>query len=235
MVEWKVKGDRNTILFHAISAQRGKSNFITAFQREDDLVTYHFCREQLVELEKELSLAKVKSCLVSMKGCKAPSPDGIKFNFTLIVLVPKVGKPINMTQFRPIALCNTVIFESQSAFVPNQLITANVLLEYEMHHFIKHKKTGIVGYISIKLDMLKAYDKIEWKRAEQEDPLSPYFFIIYTEGLILLLKEAWRKGELQGITLGLNMEALTRLMFTDDMLLFGRAALEAARIFKLIL
>ncbi|GAA0138786.1 hypothetical protein LIER_00466 [Lithospermum erythrorhizon] len=85
-----------------------------------------------------------------------------------------------MTNFRPIALCNTVakviakalamrlknvlptiILETQSAFVSNRLITDNVLLSYELHHFIKHKKTGKDDFMSIKLDMMKAYDRIE--------------------------------------------------------------------------
>ncbi|GAA0156677.1 hypothetical protein LIER_38320 [Lithospermum erythrorhizon] len=84
-----------------------------------------------------------------------------------------------MTQFRPIALCNTVakviakvlamrlknvlptiISETRSTFVSNKLIMDNVLFSYELYHFIKHKKTGSVGYMSIKLDM-KAYDRIE--------------------------------------------------------------------------
>ncbi|GAA0149453.1 hypothetical protein LIER_08617 [Lithospermum erythrorhizon] len=104
-----------------------------------------------------------------------------KFNFTLITLEPKIKDPITMTNFRPIALCNTlakviakclaiklknvlltIISESQSAFVANRLITDNVLLSYEIHHFIKHKKAGKEGYMSIKLDMMKAYDRIEW-------------------------------------------------------------------------
>ncbi|GAA0166759.1 hypothetical protein LIER_21844 [Lithospermum erythrorhizon] len=85
-----------------------------------------------------------------------------------------------MTQCGPIALCNTVvkviskmlgrrlktilpsiISESQSAFVSNRVITDNVLLVYETHHFIKHKKMGNSGIMSIKLNKLKAYDRIE--------------------------------------------------------------------------
>ncbi|GAA0179799.1 hypothetical protein LIER_42227 [Lithospermum erythrorhizon] len=102
-----------------------------------------------------------------------------KFNFTLITLVPKIKDPVRMTNFRPIALCNTVskviakclairlknvlptiISETQSAFVSNRLITDNVLLSYEINQFIKHKKAGKEGYMSIKLDMTKAYDRI---------------------------------------------------------------------------
>ncbi|GAA0152656.1 hypothetical protein LIER_11081 [Lithospermum erythrorhizon] len=86
-----------------------------------------------------------------------------------------------MAQFRPISLCNTiaqiisktlalrlkrylpiVILESQSAFVPNRLITNNILLAYEAHHVLKSKKSGKEGFMSIKLDMLKAYGRIEW-------------------------------------------------------------------------
>ncbi|GAA0159170.1 hypothetical protein LIER_16011 [Lithospermum erythrorhizon] len=86
-----------------------------------------------------------------------------------------------MSQFRPIALCNTiakiifrtlairlkkflsyVISDTQSSFVPNLLITDNILLTFEAHHIIKTKKSGREGYMSIKLDMLKTYDRIEW-------------------------------------------------------------------------
>ncbi|GAA0141148.1 hypothetical protein LIER_42648 [Lithospermum erythrorhizon] len=75
-----------------------------------------------------------------------------------------------MTNFRPIALCSTmtkviskalamrlknvlptIISQTQSAFISNRLITDNVLLSYELHHFIKHKKTGKDSFLSIKL------------------------------------------------------------------------------------
>ncbi|GAA0160773.1 hypothetical protein LIER_17251 [Lithospermum erythrorhizon] len=84
-----------------------------------------------------------------------------KFNFIVIALIPKVPNPIEITQFRPISLCNTIakliakvlaerlkrvldsiVSASQSAFVPNRLITDNILLAYEVHHFIKLRKTG---------------------------------------------------------------------------------------------
>ncbi|GAA0177581.1 hypothetical protein LIER_42143 [Lithospermum erythrorhizon] len=69
----------------------------------------------------------------------------------------------------------------------------------------------------------------------QGDPLSPYLFIISTEGLISLLKAACSRGDLHGIRMGQGMDPLTHLMFADDTLLFGHATIQEAQVFKSIL
>ncbi|GAA0168847.1 hypothetical protein LIER_23471 [Lithospermum erythrorhizon] len=356
-VFWRVKGDRNTTYFHAVSAQRSKTNLITALQNDEgtwhrskkvihevattfytklsttqsegnmfqpaQLLSSQFDSEVIHHLDGEFTKEDVKKCLFTMSGSKSPRPDGMsakffqhfwdivgdslcnmvlcflndarflkKLNFTLITLIPKVERPIQMSQFRPMALCNTVvkvigkalamrlqkflpqlISESQSAFVPNRLITENILLAYEAHHLIKHRKRGNQGLMSIKLDMLKAYDRIGWnflramifqlgfsdkwvnqimlyvesvtysllvngdqvayikprRGLRQGDPLSPYLFIMCTEGLISLLNGACNKGELNGILLGPSLNPLSHLMFADDTLFLGQALVEQIR------
>ena len=105
-------------------------------------------------------------------------PNGI--NETYICLIPKVHSPQKITTFRPISLCNVVykiiskvlanrikgvlievIDESQSAFVPGRLITDNVLVAFKTMHCINQRRKGKEALMVVKLDMSKAYDRVE--------------------------------------------------------------------------
>ena len=60
-------------------------------------------------------------------------------------------------------LLPTIASESQSAFIPGRLITDNILVAFETLHHIQHQRTGKTGSMALKLDMSKAYDRVEWK------------------------------------------------------------------------
>ena len=106
-------------------------------------------------------------------------------NQTHLVLIPKKKHCESPVDFRPISLCNVmyklvskvlanrlkkvlpdVIHESHSGFVPGRLITDNVLVAYECFHYLRKKKKGKKGYLGLKLDMSKAYDRVEWSFVE---------------------------------------------------------------------
>ena len=117
--------------------------------------------------------AAVLSCLNL-----AHIPAGI--NHTYLTLIPKVRSPEHVTEFRPIALCNIVykliskvlanrlkvilpdiISESQSAFQSDKAISDNILVAFETLHHMKTKKSGKIGSIAFKLDMSKAFNRVE--------------------------------------------------------------------------
>ena len=219
-------------------------------------------------------------------------------NHTFITLIPKKKNPSSVSEYRPISLCNvlykifskvlanklkkllnSVIIEHQSAFAKGRLITDNILIAFETLHCMKNYNSGTNGFMALKLDMSKAYDRVEWVYLEilmrkmgfceqwiglimvcvktvtysilvngeskglihpsrglrQGDPLSPFLFLLCTEGLHGLIKNAASRGNIKGYSLCRQGPKLTHLFFADDSLLFCRAnSTECSKVMDLL-
>ena len=55
-----------------------------------------------------------------------------------------------------------LVSESQSAFLSNRLISDKILIDFETLYHLKFKRKGKTGLMALKLDMSKAYDRVEW-------------------------------------------------------------------------
>ena len=55
-----------------------------------------------------------------------------------------------------------VIFDAQSAFMSNRLITNNTTVAFEMLHRMRNRRKGKIRHMAVKLDISKAYDQVEW-------------------------------------------------------------------------
>lgn len=99
-------------------------------------------------------------------------------NRTLITLIPKVARPMMIKDFQPISLFNVSykimtkviannlkdlmpnsISDTQASFVEGHNIADNINIAQEIIHLMRHKK-GKVGWMAIKVDLEKAYDRL---------------------------------------------------------------------------
>jgi hypothetical protein len=135
------------------------------------------------------------------------------------------------------------------------------------------------GELALKIDINKAYDKVDWgflcgmlerlgfsnkwihwmmlcvssvnysalvnfekvgpiipgRGLRQGDPLSPYLFILITEGLTSLLKKSVACGDLHGVQICRGAPVVSHLLFADDCFLFCRATIGEANLLMKIL
>ena len=101
-----------------------------------------------------------------------------ELNATLLVLISKTPGVDSLNLFRPISLCNSfykiilkvlitrllkvlplIISPQQSSFVPGRQILDSIMMVHEVIHSLEVGKRE--GFL-LKLDLSKAYDRVDW-------------------------------------------------------------------------
>lgn len=131
---------------------------------------------------------------------------GIKpLNKTLVTLIPKVEEVNLFSQLRPISLSNVfykdftkvlasrlrtvmekLVSRTQCNFVPQRQSRDNIIIAQEVIHSMRNKKKRRKGWMTINIDLEKAYDRlagilllIPWRILDFHIPLLMQFFLLH--------------------------------------------------------
>ncbi|XP_041027096.1 uncharacterized protein LOC121267314 [Juglans microcarpa x Juglans regia] len=173
-------------------------------------------------LTQEFKAEEVTQPLNQMSPTKAPGPDCMAPLF-FRKYWDVVGKDVIVAILN--VLNSDVISLSQSAFVPGRLIIDNVLVAYELVHFLRQKSYGKKGYMSLKLDIKGPI--LASRGLRQGDLLSPCLFLMCTKGLVTLMQQADQHMMVEGIKICKGAPKINHLLFAYDSLIFCRATMQS--------
>ncbi|KAK3204898.1 hypothetical protein Dsin_018944 [Dipteronia sinensis] len=126
-----------------------------------------------------------------------------ELNQTLITLVPKVPSPLDMTQLRPISLCNTVYKVISKIIVRRLINLLPKLISPNQVVFVPGLGSDLVELIMWSITSVQYRVVLNGEVIEpftpgcgirQEDPFSPYIFVLCMEKLSHLINQELNSG-----------------------------------------
>ncbi|XP_026383814.1 uncharacterized protein LOC113279336 [Papaver somniferum] len=124
----------------------------------------------------------------------------------------------------------SIISEFQGAFVHGRQIQDGILIAFDLiDSKLRMQETGLI----CKVDFEKAFDYLNFllkgkttdlfksqKGIRQDDPISPFIFILVAKILSLMLKKAASDNLISGFKVSQNGTTISHLQFADDLVVF---------------
>ncbi|KAE8676050.1 hypothetical protein F3Y22_tig00111634pilonHSYRG00035 [Hibiscus syriacus] len=181
-VQWLANGDRNTSYFHARDNGRIKKNYVRGLLDKNGI--WKECKQDIKDIAvKYFQDLFASASIVSddsiidaidtvitdeMNGalCADFTTDEIIAAFRDIhpLKAPDINGTLDMSLVNKKleGLMASCIHETQAAFLPGRQISGNILVAHELIHYMNSSKNSSNKGAAIKLDIEKAYDRVEW-------------------------------------------------------------------------
>ncbi|OMO53103.1 Endonuclease/exonuclease/phosphatase [Corchorus capsularis] len=150
-IKWTLFGDQNTVFFHQTTIQRRQRNKILRIKdnsgewlEDEASIVNHFSQyyRDLFTTDGERNWDEV-------------------LNHVLELVTSDMNTALT-----------ACISEEENAFVADRQIQDNILVAKEVFHYLRLKKKGMRNDLALKLDMNKAYDRVEWDFLETKDVIA---------------------------------------------------------------
>ncbi|KAA3486892.1 reverse transcriptase [Gossypium australe] len=156
-------GDKNTAFFHKSASYRRRKNMLKGL--EDEFSTLKTETVEMAKMAthyfKDLFSSKGTSDCSKLLESFQPSITD-EHNRDLIAEFTKDEIVSAIKSIGPLKAS-----DNQGAFISSREITDNIFVAYEILHLFKKRRGTSKKGFALKLDMSKAYDRIEWSFLEK--------------------------------------------------------------------
>ncbi|KAL9685687.1 hypothetical protein QQ045_023138 [Rhodiola kirilowii] len=159
-VLWLKQSDKNTSFFHAKASHRQKKNWISKLRDANGVMQED--QGKVMEIVTDYFRDMFRSALRVEDSVL--QGDAVRIEdwrpISLCTVAVKIITKLIAMRLQPIL--QQVISIFQSAFVKGRIISDNFVIAHEIANYLKSRRGPTECFASIKLDMSKAYDRVEW-------------------------------------------------------------------------
>ncbi|XP_074351972.1 uncharacterized protein LOC141691128 [Apium graveolens] len=184
---FKDRISRSKRIFKALKGRRGCSFCETDPGGRKRSLQKHCAIKRVTSAQNELLLLEVgekevKAALSGVHPDKSSGQDGMTSGFyqkcwnimkeDVVSMVQSFFESGSINaQLRVLAnklkkVMDSIMPDCQSAFTHGRLITENIMIAFKVMHYMKRKTKRKDSWMALKLDMFKAYDRVEWNFLE---------------------------------------------------------------------